>query len=125
VSVEALAFRSPHTLREIRELLRSEGSFKWKGGDNDEWGEYLVTEPAGIHARLRVFVDGDRFVIDISRVPRAPAALDQALGTVRDRILPLLDAYEIVSHPGWECDAGELLLRLVDVRSHEAERPKQ
>ena len=74
----------------------------WKGGDNDEWGEYLVTQPSETHARLRIFMDGDRFVIDISRVPRAPGALEQALGTVRDRILPLLDAYDVGPHRGWE-----------------------
>ena len=43
MSIEATAFESPQSLRTMRERLGADASVQWRGGDNDEWGAYLVT----------------------------------------------------------------------------------
>jgi hypothetical protein len=51
--------------------------------------------------RLRIFVDKDRFVVDITRAA-SEADFETAMALVRDKLLPLVAAREIESHSGWE-----------------------
>ncbi len=100
MSAEAFSFRTPLNLAAIRALLVAEGSVVWRGGDNDFWGAYLVARLRE-GTRLRLFVDGDRFVVDIT------AATDEehlslAREFVHDKLLPCLGAHDVQPHDGWE-----------------------
>jgi len=85
----------------MRDLLTKEGSTSWRGGDNDFWGEYLVTRLPDDGAKVRIFVEKARFVIDVSAV-REPVEFARAMDFVQRKVLPLLGAYEMTTHPGWE-----------------------
>jgi hypothetical protein len=100
MSTEAFAFTSDRTLDEMYDLLNSAAPPSWRGGDNEHWGEYLVTSTE--LARLRIFRDGPRYVVDISRVEEAPGALHQAVAMVQARVLPLVGAANVEPHTGWE-----------------------
>ena len=100
MSTEAFAFRSPLDLAAIRARVAAEGSAVWRGGDNDYWGAYLVARLRE-GTRLRLFVDGDRFVVEISAATDAEH-LSLARELVHDKLLPCLGAHEVQPHDGWE-----------------------
>ena len=92
-------FRCDRTLDELWAVLNAATPPTWRGGDNGHWGEYLVTSAAP--ARLRIFRDGDRYVIDISRLEPTPGALEDAIAMARST-MALLGAVQIEPHSGWE-----------------------
>jgi hypothetical protein len=88
----------------MRSRLNAEGSAAWRGGDNDHWGEYLVTNIADGGTKLRLFMDADRYVLDIAyfRPRPGPLSLEEVEDFVRNKLLVLLEAREVEPHSGWE-----------------------
>jgi hypothetical protein len=101
MSVKAFAFHADHDFAQIRNALTSRGAISWRGGDSEVWGEYLVARVAEGRVKLRVFVDGQRFVFEASSYLKG-TDFDDTVSLVRSDLLPLLGAREIEDHPGWE-----------------------
>jgi hypothetical protein len=99
----AYAFRSSCSLSEILDRLKGDAKERWRGVDPDSGDEYVTNTPTEEgQAKYRIYLDGERYVIDISRVFEDPVARSHAHDQVRGEILPLLEAYDITPHPGWE-----------------------
>ena len=99
---KAYSFRSPQSLQEMRSLLLIvDPNARWRGGDNDFWGSYVTNTPEG-EAKIRIFSDGEKYVIDVSSFRSDPAIFERALAAVHGTILPLIRAEEIEPHAGWE-----------------------
>jgi hypothetical protein len=101
---KAYAFHSDLSLDEMFEILKSKSSLTWKGGDNDVWGEYLRTHLRDDLTKLRIFVDGSQYVVDIYHIPKAPESIprEEAVDTIENIIFPLVGARDVEPHPGWE-----------------------
>lgn len=96
----AFSFRSAFDLDAMRALLVAEGSLPWRGGDNDLWGQYLATGFLD-DVRVRVFVDGERYVVDMSSALGGEAG-EAGRAFVIEKLLPLVGAEDIQPHSGWE-----------------------
>jgi len=84
MSTRAYAFRSHFNLDEQHAILQERSGLTWRGGDSDYWGDYIVTRLPDEQTRIRVFIDGGRYVIDISHLASLPGAmpLDEAIRVV-------------------------------------------
>ena len=97
----AYAFRSDLSLDGMQARVSSTKGMTWEGGDNDVWGDYLWALFDDRTGMIRIFVDGSRYVVDVSRAIGTPdwqAAHDY----VESTLLPLVGARDIEPHPGWE-----------------------
>jgi hypothetical protein len=100
----AFSFRNDQTLDEIWRRLRAESALEWQGRDSDLMGEYIIARLGDGSTKLRLFKDGDRYVLAIGYLPppEGPTPLQQILDRVEREVLPLLGARDIQPHSGWE-----------------------
>ena len=103
MSRRAFAFRSSLSLDEMLARLKGDATERWRGVDPDSRDEYVTNTPTEDgQAKYRIFRDGERYVIDIADVLKDLVAFSRARDQVQGEILPLLEAYDITPHPGWE-----------------------
>jgi hypothetical protein len=80
------------------------GSYAWRLADNETYGLYLVTRLADGISRLRIFPDGERFIIDIRSNSSRPEAIPR--GSVDDIvfsvILPAIGGRDVQPSEAWE-----------------------
>jgi hypothetical protein len=95
--VEAYAFRCPYSLSELDQELERIGSWRWISRDSDTYGEYLMGL-TGDSARLRIFQDRDRYVLDIRYEAKSDdpdAEWSRYRQNLLDSVLPSLGATDI------------------------------
>lgn len=61
---EAYRFQCPLSFKELELKLDGLGKWRWIERDSDTYGEYLMAL-TGDPGKLRIFQDGDRFVLDV------------------------------------------------------------
>jgi hypothetical protein len=100
----AYSFESDLDLAGLRAALAARGDLEWHGGDNDSWGDYLVARLRDRSSKLRLFADGDRYVLDISHVPELAGTMPRGeiVDLVEREILPAIHARDVRPHSGWE-----------------------
>ncbi len=101
----AYAFKIDTTMRELFRRLSADDPWQWIEGDSHWYGDYLGTHPLPHDGVIRIYQEGDRFVLNIRyRSARPDAAVDyQALHeTILTRFLPSIGAYEIAPHEGFD-----------------------
>jgi hypothetical protein len=104
MSESAFAFRSSLSLEDILARLQSQATERWRAVDSDRREDLYVTNTPTEdgQAKYRIFPERERYVIDIDYVLDDPVAFSHARDHVQREILPLLEAYDITPHPGWE-----------------------
>jgi hypothetical protein len=96
----AYAFTSPLSLGDVHKKLNELGPWRWIERDNDRFGEYLSTRVLDTpdHGMIKVFVEGDRYAINVfleSEDPAAEARFASIKDTVFKVLLPGLGAASI------------------------------
>jgi hypothetical protein len=96
------AFSTHLSLSEILERVNEVSGRQWSMADSDELGLYLASgiydEPHRGRNSLRIFMEGDEFVIDAlyrSSVPTAEQEWEALHTLVRDEILRLVEARNV------------------------------
>ena len=96
----AYAFTSPLSLADVHKKLNELGPWRWIERDNDRFGEYLSTRvlDAPDDGMIKVFVEGDRYAINVFLESEDPAAQTRFAGikdTVFKNLLPGLEAVNV------------------------------
>lgn len=100
----ALVFAHPDGLAELGERLRAARGWRWSARENDRFGDYLWTSLPDGGGVVRLFAEGDGYVLDLewkSGDAAAQAAWQALLREAHDRVLPAIGASRIRRLPGY------------------------
>jgi hypothetical protein len=97
----AYSFYSPLSLPELLERLRAVSPWRWIERDNDAWGEYISARALDDPHKgmVKLICEDERYIINVylrSKHPSAGEAFAEVRDIVFQRLLPALDAANIV-----------------------------
>lgn len=84
------------SLSELLKSINAQGPRQWALGDSHQYGDYLGTTATPYKGVLRIYREGDRFLLVLWRAPLSPPEeRDELLAVLRWEFLPSIGARDI------------------------------
>ena len=103
-TLAAYSFSTPLELNKIFTRLNERGPWRWMERDSEYYGDYLscLTCPEG--AKIKIFEEGEQYVLNIRYkrdAPEAPAEWEELQRDIFERILPAVEARDLKPTEGY------------------------
>ena len=100
----AYSFTTTLKFPELLNRLNNDGPWRWMGRDSDHYGDYISCLGGPDASRLKVFQEGDKYVLNIrykSDAPNAAVEWEALHRQLLEQVLPSVGARDVRATEGY------------------------